>query len=190
MNLQWFAMLGAAVIAAFLVRRHIGFPTRMHALAMCADAAPRSSSVDQIGPAWMNSEQAVVTSIPAHRLARTPAERLQWAAARASLPPPLHPVVRTHPVSGRQGLFANEGVTTRTVELSATDSNVTQRQLFAHAAKPEFTARWRWKVGDLAFWDNRLTQHCATADGLPARRVMRRAAILGDVPCHQVANHA
>jgi taurine dioxygenase len=54
--------------------------------------------------------------------------------------------------------------------------------LFAHVSKPEFTVRWRWKIGDLAFLDNRLTQHYATADYLPHRRVMHRATILGDVP--------
>ncbi|OYU84538.1 MAG: hypothetical protein CFE45_25895, partial [Burkholderiales bacterium PBB5] len=48
-----------------------------------------------------------------------------------------------------------------------------------YLSKPEFTVRWRWKMGDLAFWDNRLTQHDATADHLPHRRVMHRATVLG-----------
>ena len=61
------------------------------------------------------------------------------------------------------------------------------RQLFAHLAKPEFSVRWRWKAGDVAFWDNRLTQHYACADYLPARRVMHRATILGDVPFYRAA---
>ncbi len=47
------------------------------------------------------------------------------------------------------------------------------------------SVRWRWKLGDVAFWDNRLTQHYATADYLPARRVMHRATILGDVPFYR-----
>ncbi|NDG40558.1 MAG: hypothetical protein EBY28_14585 [Betaproteobacteria bacterium] len=101
---------------------------------------------------------------------------MQWEKARANHPPLLHPVVRTHPVSGRQGLFVNEGFTTRIVELSASESD---------AAKPEFTVRWRWKLGDVAFWDNRLTQHYATADYLPARRVMHRATIMGDAPFYR-----
>ena len=87
-----------------------------------------------------------------------------------------------------RSLFVNEGFTTRIVELSATESDAVLRQLFAHLAKPEFTVRWRWKVGDLAFWDNRLTQHYATADYLPARRVMHRATILGDAPFYRAAN--
>ena len=52
-------------------------------------------------------------------------------------------------------------------------------------ARPEHTVRWRWKTDDLAFWDNRLTQHYATADYLPHRRVMHRATVLGDKPFHR-----
>ena len=133
----------------------------------------------------LRAEHDFLKSIPAHRFARTPDERVQWEKARLSHPLLLHPVVRTHPVSGLQGLFVNEGVTTRIVDLMARESDAVLRQLFAHAAKPEFTVRWRWKLGDIAFWDNRLTQHYATADYLPARRVMRRATILGDAPFYR-----
>lgn len=137
--------------------------------------------------AGLNAEHDFLKSFPAHRFARTPAEKVQWERARQDNPPRLHPVVRTHPVNGRQGLFVNEGFTTRIVELTATESDASLRQLFAHLAKPEFTVRWRWKRGDLAFWDNRLTQHYATADYLPHRRVMHRATILGDVPFYRPA---
>ena len=138
--------------------------------------------------AGLRAEHDFLKSFPAHRFARTPAERVSWEAARLKHPPLLHPVVRTHPVSGQQGLFVNEGFTTRIVELSASESDAVLRQLFAHAAKPEFTVRWRWKLGDLAFWDNRLTQHYATADYLPARRVMHRATILGNAPFYRPSN--
>jgi taurine dioxygenase len=135
--------------------------------------------------AGLNAEHDFLKSFPAHRFARTPEEKVRWEKARADHPPRLHPVVRTHPVSGLQGLFVSEGFTTRIVELSASESDAALRQLFAHLAKPEFTVRWRWKLGDVAFWDNRLTQHYATADYLPARRVMHRATILGDVPFYK-----
>lgn len=82
-----------------------------------------------------------------------------------------HPVVRTHPVSGRRGLFVNEGFTSRIVELEKKESDAVLGYLRGHIAKPEFTVRWRWKQFDLAFWDNRLTQHCATVDYLPHRRL-------------------
>ena len=135
--------------------------------------------------AGLTAEHDFLKSFPAHRFARTPEEKLRWDKARNDHPPRLHPVVRTHPVSGAQGLFVSEGFTTRIVELGATESDAVLRQLFAHLAKPEFTVRWRWKLGDVAFWDNRLTQHYATADYLPARRVMHRATILGDVPFYR-----
>ena len=137
--------------------------------------------------AGLHAEHDFLKSFPAHRFARTPEERLRWEAARDKHPPVLHPVIRTHPVSGRQGLFVNEGFTTRITGLSASESDAVLRQLFAHVAKPEFTVRWRWKVGDLAFWDNRLTQHYATADYLPHRRIMHRATVLGDRPFYKEA---
>lgn len=130
----------------------------------------------------LDAEHDLLKSFPAHRFARTPAERERWEAARLSHPPILHPAVRTHPVSGRRGLFVNEGFVTRLVGLGQAESDALLRLLFAHAAKPEFTVRWRWKPFDLAFWDNRLTQHYATADYLPHRRVMHRATIAGDRP--------
>ena len=132
--------------------------------------------------AGLTAEHDMVKSFPVHRFARTPDERVRWEAACANNPPVTHPVVRTHPVSGRKGLFVNEGFTTRIHELSAKESEAVLRLLVEHVAKPEFTVRWRWKANDFAFWDNRLTQHYATADYLPHRRVMQRATIVGDVP--------
>lgn len=130
----------------------------------------------------LSAEHDMVKSFPAWRFARTPAERQTWEAACAANPPVVHPVVRTHPVSGRRGLFVSEGFTTRILELSPAESETLLAFLARHSARPEFTVRWRWKVGDFAFWDNRLTQHYATADYLPHRRVMHRATILGDRP--------
>jgi taurine dioxygenase len=130
----------------------------------------------------LTAEHDMVKSFPAHRFARTPDERVRWEAGRLGNPPVTHPVVRRHPASGRLGLFVNEGFTTRIHELSAKESEAVLRVLFEHVARPEFTVRWRWKPHDLAFWDNRLTQHYATADYLPHRRVMHRATILGDRP--------
>jgi len=131
----------------------------------------------------LSAEHDMVKSFPAHRYARTADERVTWEAACKANPPVVHPVVRTHPESGRKGLFVSEGFTTRILELTAIESDAMLRLLNAHSARPEFTVRWRWKVGDFAFWDNRLTQHYAVADYLPHRRVMHRATILGDRPC-------
>ena len=143
---------------------------------------------EALTPRWhamldgLTAEHDMLKSFPAHRFARTPDERRRWEEARDRHPPVVHPVVRTHPESGRRGLFVNEGFTTRILELTARESDGLLRFLFEHLARPETTVRWRWKVGDLAFWDNRLTLHYATADYLPHRRVMHRATILGDRP--------
>jgi taurine dioxygenase len=82
---------------------------------------------------------------------------------------------------------ANEGSSSILVygahfELTEKESDALLAFLFAHLAKPEFTVRWHWKLGDVAFWDNRLSTHYATLDYLPEIRVMHRAAILGDRP--------
>ena len=130
----------------------------------------------------LSAEHDFLQSFPAWRFARTPQERIRWEAARDKHPPVTHPVIRTHPVSGRRGLFVNEGFTSRIVELQKKESDALLAFLREHIAKPEFTVRWRWKRHDLAFWDNRLTQHYATADYLPQRRIMHRATILGDKP--------
>jgi taurine dioxygenase len=130
----------------------------------------------------LRAEHSFVQSFPAWRYARTPEERKTWEAAVAKSPEVVHPVVRTHPVSGKRGLFVNEGFTSRIVDLAKAESDALLAFLRVHLAKPEFTVRWRWKQYDLAFWDNRLTQHYATADYLPHRRVMHRATILGDAP--------
>jgi len=130
----------------------------------------------------LHAEHDFLQSFPAWRFARTAQERVRWEAARDKHPPVVHPVIRTHPESGRRGLFVNEGFTSRIVELGKAESDAVLGLLKAHVAKPEFTVRWRWKRHDVAFWDNRLTQHYATADYLPHRRVMHRATILGDAP--------
>lgn len=130
----------------------------------------------------LRAEHDFTKSFPASRHARDEASRAQWEAARRKHPPLLHPVVRTHPVSGRRALFVNEGFTTRIVDLPVRESEALLNFLFAHIARPEFTLRWRWQLDDLAFWDNRVTQHYAVADYLPHRRIMHRATILGDKP--------
>lgn len=106
----------------------------------------------------------------------------RWLAARDRHPPLTHPAIRRHPVSGRKGLFVSENFTTRLVGLSPRESDGILRILFDHVARPEFTVRWRWKVDDLALWDNRSTQHYAVNDYSPHARLMHRATVIGDKP--------
>ncbi|MFG1174874.1 taurine dioxygenase [Erwiniaceae bacterium CAU 1747] len=124
-------------------------------------------------------------SFPEHRHRGSEEEHQRWQQAVAKNPPLLHPVVRTHPVSGKQALFVNEGFTTRLVGLKEKESDALLRFLFAHITKPDFQVRWRWQENDVAIWDNRVTQHYANADYLPARRIMHRATILGDKPFYR-----
>jgi taurine dioxygenase len=121
-------------------------------------------------------------SFPLERFGNTAEDLARWEETRRKNPPLSHPVVRTHPVSGRKALFVNEGFTSRINELEATESEAVLKLLFAHATRPEFTIRWRWQENDVAFWDNRVTQHYAVDDYRPQRRVMHRATILGDAP--------
>ncbi|WP_381805143.1 TauD/TfdA dioxygenase family protein [Streptomyces niveus] len=109
-----------------------------------------------------------------------PAERL--AAFQDVFPPVEHPVVRTHPETGRRMLFVNASFTTRIVGLEQAESDRLLRLLFQQAHVPEYQVRFRWQAGDIAFWDNRATQHYAVADYGTHRRVAERVAIAGDRP--------
>ena len=123
-----------------------------------------------------------IKSFPVERFGNTPEDLARWEETRRKNPPLSHPVIRTHPVSGRKALFVNEGFTTRINELEEAESEAILKLLFAHATRPEFTIRWRCQENDVAFWDNRVTQHYAVDDYRPNRRVMHRATILGDAP--------
>ncbi|MEU8993903.1 TauD/TfdA family dioxygenase [Streptomyces caniferus] len=106
----------------------------------------------------------------------------QLAPFQEEFPPVEHPVVRRHPETGRRMLFVNASFTTRIVGLEEAESDRLLRLLFQQAQVPEFQVRWRWQAGDLAFWDNRATQHYAVNDYGPHRRVAERVAIAGDRP--------
>ena len=110
---------------------------------------------------------------------RTPLE----AEKRTAPPDILHPVVRTHPYTGRKCLFVNEGYTTRIEGLPAEESDRILKFLFEHITRPQFVYRHRWRVGDLLLWDNCLAQHKAVFDyALPLRRRMERTTVGGTVP--------
>jgi taurine dioxygenase len=93
-----------------------------------------------------------------------------------------HPVVRIHPETGRKALYINSGHTVRFKDMPEAESAPLLEYLFAHQQRPEFTCRFCWEVGSLAFWDNRCAQHNPINDYHGFRRVMHRVTLAGDRP--------
>jgi taurine dioxygenase len=95
-----------------------------------------------------------------------------------------HPVVRVHPVTGEKGLFVNPGFTSHLIGLSARESRAVLDLLYAEITRPEYTVRFRWAPGSVAFWDNRATAHLAPRDieHLDVERRLHRVTLIGDRP--------
>lgn len=93
-----------------------------------------------------------------------------------------HPVVRTHPETGRKALYVNVAHTVRFAGMTESESAPILAFLFAHQVKPEFTCRFRWRPGSIAFWDNRCVQHNPINDYHGHRRLLHRVTLAGERP--------
>ncbi len=95
----------------------------------------------------------------------------------------FHPVVRTHPETGRKALYVNPGHSVRFADMTEAESAPLLAYLFAHQIRGEFTCRFKWSPGAVAFWDNRCTQHYPLNDYHGHKRLLHRVTLKGGVPC-------
>lgn len=106
------------------------------------------------------------------------------AEQKAKNPDRIHPVIRTHPATGRKCIYVDETYTDRIVGMPAAESRALLAELHSHCTQPQFYYRHQWQVGDLLVWDNCATQHKSTFDyALPQRRLLYRTTVKGTVPC-------
>ncbi len=103
-------------------------------------------------------------------------------ADKPAYPSADHPVVRTHPVTGKQALYVNRGFTRHLIGVPADESDGILRYLYEHMENPIFQCRFRWRANSIAFWDNRCVQHRAMWDYWPHTRSGNRVTVAGDRP--------
>jgi taurine dioxygenase len=107
----------------------------------------------------------------------------EWEGKQVvSLDPVEHPLIRTHEETHEKVLFVNPGFTSHIKELSAPESRSLLQFLYEHSTRPQYTVRWHWSEGDVAFWDNRVTQHAVVPDFSGQHRVIQRVTLRGTAP--------
>lgn len=131
--------------------------------------------------AGLTAEHSYLAKYEALR-ARNPWRPKLSEAQLSQVVPAVHPVVRTHPETGRKALFVSEHFTTRLVGVPEDESRALLAELFAHSIKPEHVYRHRWQSRDMVFWDNRSVMHLAAGCPDHLRRKLYRTTIEGDTP--------
>jgi taurine dioxygenase len=113
---------------------------------------------------------------------KTREDRMKAAGAELKVMTAEHPIVRTHPETGRKALYTSDAHTAYIKGWTEKESLPLLRFLWEHQTRPEFTCRFRWEAGSLAFWDNRCAMHNPINDYHGYRRVMHRITLAGEKP--------
>jgi taurine dioxygenase len=121
------------------------------------------------------------------RLRQRGATEDEIAALVVEYPNPEHPVIRTHPETGRKGIYVNAAFTQEIVGMDPDESDELLTILYAQAQFPEYQVRFTWEETSIAFWDNRSCQHYAVSDYWPNRRQVERVTIIGDAPYYDAS---
>jgi taurine dioxygenase len=167
----------------------LGSILRAHVLPECGGDtmfADMEAAYETLSPAM---KSFVCTLTATHDIARVFAGRLGKSAEelRSKYPEQHHPVVRTHPETGRRSLYVNTAFTASIDGLSHKESAWLLDHLYAQANVAEHQCRFRWEPNSIAFWDNRACQHLAISDYFPEVRIMERVTIAGDRPFFDAA---
>ncbi len=141
------------------------------------------AAYDALGPAMKEHASTGSSRCTTSRGCSGSASRAdELAELREKYPPAEHPVIRTHPVTGRKSIYVNVAFTSHIVGLRPDESAQLLRFLYRQASVPEYQCRFHWAPDSFALWDNRCVQHYAVSDYWPERRVMERVTIVGDRP--------
>jgi taurine dioxygenase len=143
--------------------------------------ADMTAAYDALSPSMKKMLEGLVAVHSIEALARY-VDRETIEENLKQFPPQEHPVIRTHPETGKKAIYVNVAHTRRIKGLSPQESAWLLGQLYRYADIPEFQCRFRWEAGSIAFWDNRSTQHYASADYFPQERFMDRVTVAGDRP--------
>jgi taurine dioxygenase len=144
--------------------------------------ASQYAAYDALSPrmkAYLDGLTAFHDGGPSYRATNA---KIGVAEAGRTYPTATHPVVRTHPVTGRKALYVNRTFTQRINGLPQDEADALLAFLVEHSVKPDFQVRFRWRANSVAFWDNRAVQHLAVWDYFPQVRSGFRVTIKGDRP--------